>query len=157
MAKSNYQATPGKESKTARAILKNANISLKYATEMFREIKGQPVNKAIKRLHRIANMEEALPLLKYRRKIPHRKGDPKSGVKSGRYPVNTAKKFIEMLELAKANADFKGLDTEKLLVIHGFASQGFRRQGLQPKGKIGGKVRLRKSVHIEVIVLEVKA
>jgi ribosomal protein L22 len=62
-----------------------------------------------------------------------------------------------MLELVKANADFKGLDTDKLLIIHAFAAQGFRRMSLQPKGKIGGKLRLRKSVHLEVIVTEVKA
>lgn len=156
MAKKNYQATPGKESKTAKAILKNTGVSLKYATEILREIKGQPVNKAIARLQRICEMKEALPLRKYNKKVAHRKGYPKAGVKSGRYPINTAKKVIEMLELAKANADFKGLEAEKLLVIHGFASQGFRRMGLQPKGKIGGKLRLKKSVHLEVIVMEVK-
>jgi large subunit ribosomal protein L22 len=156
MAKKNYQATPGKESKTAKAIIKNAGVSLKYSTELFREIKGQQIDKVIARLQRISEMKEALPLRKYNRKVAHRKGDAKSGVKSGRYPVNTAKKFIELLELVKANADFKGLETEKLLIIHGFASQGLRRTSMQPKGKIGGKIRIKKSVHLEVIVMEVK-
>jgi len=156
MVKTKYQAAPGRESKTAKATLKNAGISLKYSTEMFREIKGRPVDKSIKRLGRIAEKEEALPLRKYNKKVAHRKGDAKSGVKSGRYPAKAAKRFVELLELAKANADFKGLDTEKLLVLHGHASQGFSRQSLQPKGRIGGKVRQRKSTHLEVVVTEVK-
>ena len=156
MVKTNYQAKIGKESKTAKATLKNANVSLKNSTEMMREIKGQPVDKSIRRIQRIERKEEALPLRKYNKKVAHRKGDAKSGVKSGRYPVNVAKKFIELLELAKANADFKSLDTEKLLVLHGHASMGFSRQTLQPKGKIGGKTRNKKSTHLEIIVTEVK-
>jgi large subunit ribosomal protein L22 len=156
MVKTKYQAKVGRESRTAKATLKNANVSLKSATELFREIKGQPVDKAIKKIQRIAAKEEALPLRKYNKKVAHRKGDAKSGVKSGRYPVKTAKKFAELLELAKSNADFKGLDTERLLVLHGHASMGFSRQTTQPKGRIGGKVRQRKSAHLEVIVTEVK-
>ena len=95
MVKTNYQAKIGKESKTAKATLKNANVSLKNSTEMMREIKGQPLDKAIKRIHRIAEKTEALPLRRYNRKVAHRKGDAKSGVKSGRYPLKVAKKFIE--------------------------------------------------------------
>ncbi len=156
MVKTAYHAKIGKESKTAKATLKNARVSLKFSTEMFREITGQPVDKAIKRIQRIAEKDEMLPLKKYNTGVAHHKGDSRSGVKSGRYPVYVAKKFIELLELAKANADFKGLDTEKLLVLHGHASMGFSRQGLQPQGKIGGKTRKRKSTHLEIIVTEVK-
>lgn len=154
MSKRTYQATPGKESKTAKAILANANVSLKYSTEIFNQIKGQPVNKVILYMERVKKHEDHVPLRKYNKKVAHRKGEAKQGVKSGRYPEKVVVKFKELLELVKNNADFKGLDTEKLIILTGFASQGFKRQNMQSKGKIGGKVRYKKSTHLEVVVSE---
>ncbi|MCX6798754.1 MAG: hypothetical protein NTW59_01500 [Candidatus Diapherotrites archaeon] len=48
------------------------------------------------------------------------------------------------------------MGTDNLLIAHCFASQGFRRIGFQPKGKIAGKRRKRKSAHIEIVVTEAK-
>ena len=47
MAKRDYQSMPGKESKTAKALITNSNISIKYATEICNQIKGKPVEKVI--------------------------------------------------------------------------------------------------------------
>ncbi len=155
MVKKTYQAEIAGES-TARAFTANSNISLKYATEICREIRGKPLNKAEAFLERVLAHEDFLPLKKFNRKVAHRKGESKSGVKSGRYPKKPCTAFISLLESVKSNADFKGLDTEKLLIVHTFASQGFSRYSFQPKGRIAGKRRKRKATHIEVIVREVK-
>ena len=64
--------------------------------------------------------------------------------------------MINILGSVKANADFKGLDSENLLISHCFASRGFARRGMQPKGHISGKRRKKKSTHIEVVVEEAK-
>lgn len=157
MVKKNYQALPGKQSKTAKALITNAPVSLKYSTEICNQIRGKPVEKMIEWMKRIILHEDHLPLRMYHKKVGHRKGTAKQGVKAGRYPERNAAKFIELLELAKSNADFKGLDTEKLIVLTAFASQGVKKYGHQSKGRISGKVHLRKSTNIEVIVMEVKA
>ncbi len=157
MVKKNYQAKVGKESKTAKAVITNANISLKYATEASNQLRGMYVNKAIAWLTRIMNKEEYLPLKRYHKKVAHRKGEAKSGEKAGRYPQKVTKTLIELLESAKNNADFKGLDSEKLNIIHMFASPGLGRYSHQSKGKIGGKARRTNATHVEVIVSEVKA
>lgn len=157
MTKKEYQLKIGKESKTAKAIIKNANISLKYSTEISNQIKGLYLEKVINWLERIKNHEDYLPLKKYNKKVAHRKGNPKNGVKSGRYPEKTINVFIDLLNLAKNNADIKGLNTEKLNILHAFASKGITRYSHQSKGKIGGKTRRKNSTHIEVIVSEVKA
>ena len=156
MAKKTYQATVGKESKTARAMTTNANISLKYSTEICNQLKGKNIDKATAWLSRIENHEEYLPLKRYNKKVAHRKGDAKEGVKSGRYPEKTIKSFVTLLNSAKSNADFKGLDEDKLTIIHAFASKGISRMTYQSKGKIGGKARRKNATHIEVIVSEVK-
>jgi len=156
MPKSEYQFKDFNEKITAKALSKNQPISLKYSTEICREIKGKPVKKVLAFLQRIADKEEFLPLRKYRKKVAHRKGEAKSFTKTGRYPVKAAKTFIKLIESAKANAVYKGLDEEKLIVLHAFASQGYSRRKMQPKGRIAGKIRKAKATHIEVVLLEAK-
>ncbi len=156
MVKKNYQAKVKSEKKAAKAVAKNQPVSTKYATELCRFVKGKRLNKIEKSLDRIIKKEEFLPLKKYNKKVPHRKGKTKDGVKSGRFPKNLCKVFLSLLDSVKANADFKGLDTESLMLAHCFASRGFARRSVQPKGAIGGKRRRRKSTHIEVIVMEAK-
>ncbi len=146
-----------KDEKTAaKAVAKNQHISTKYATEICREIKGKKLDRVEKRLQRIIDKKEFLPLRTYNRKVAHRKGESKSGVKSGRFPQKACKSFLKLLESVKANADFKGLDSENLIVAHCFASRGFGRRSVQPKGHIAGKRRRSKSTHVEVIVKEAK-
>lgn len=142
--------------KTAKAIHANANVSLKYSVEIVREIKGKNLEKAKKFLQEIIAQKEFLPLRKYNKKVAHRKGQSKSKTKSGRYPKKTCQKWIELLDTVKANAANLGMDEENLKIIHAFASKGYQRITMQPKGRIAGKRRKRKSAHIEVIVQEVE-
>ncbi|MDD5148213.1 MAG: 50S ribosomal protein L22 [Candidatus ainarchaeum sp.] len=154
MTKRDYQVDlQGKD--TARAFASNQRVSLKYANEICREIKGKRLERAEKFLQNILDKKEFLPLVKYHGKVPHRKGESRSGVKAGRYPQKVSKAFLGLLNSVKANADFKGLGTENLLIVHAFASQGFRRFAHQPKGKIAGKGWKRKSAHIEIVVREI--
>ena len=141
---------------TAKAIKKNANISLKYSTEIINRIKGKKLKRVEEFLQNIVTKKEYLPLRKYNKKVAHRKGNAQDKTKSGRYPLKTAKAFLGVLESAKANADYKGLDTNNLFIKHGFASMGYGRVTHQPKGQISGKRRIRKSAHIEIILQEGK-
>jgi len=153
MVKKNYQEKI-ESPKTARAFASNQGISLKFATEMCREIRNKKIEKAEAMIQRILEKKDFLPLRVYRKKTAHRRGESKSGVKSGRYPEKVCNAFLNILNSVKANADFKGLDAENLLIVHAFASQGFRRGSHQPKGKIAGKRWAKKSTHIEVVVRE---
>jgi len=156
MVKKKYQVEIRQEKKVAKAIAKNQQVSTKYATEICREIRDKKVSKVEKRLQRIAKGKEFLPLRQYNKKVAHRKGNAVSGVKSGRFPVKACNVFLKILESVKANADFKGLDSENMVIAHCFASRGFARRSMQPKGHIAGKRRRRKSTHIEIIALEAK-
>lgn len=157
MVKKNYNVQEKINKKiTAKAIKKNANVSLKYSTEIINRIKGKKVKRAEEFLQNILSKKEHLPLRRYRKKVAHRKGKATEKTKSGRYPIKTVKVFLEILESAKANADYKGLETENLFVKHGFASMGYSRVTHQPKGQIAGKRRKRKSAHIEIILQEGK-
>lgn len=156
MVKQVLQTQAVHSTKTAHAIMKNKPVSLKYTLEIIRHIKGKRVDKALSFLGRVINMQEHVPLRVYHKKVAHRKGEAVGFVKSGRYPIRTATAVMEILNSVKSNAEFKGLDSENLIITHMFASQGYKRITYQAMGRISGKRRAHKSCHIEVIVREAK-
>ncbi|MEK6958196.1 MAG: 50S ribosomal protein L22 [archaeon] len=156
MVKKAYQVQQSFGPKSARAMVKNKPVSLKFTLEIIANVKGKRLDKSLAWMHRILNHEEFLPLRRYHKKVAHRKGEAKRFSKAGRYPERTVKAFIELLELVKANADYKGLDSDNLLIAHAFASQGFSRSSNQSQGRIAGKRRKSKATHIEIIVTEAK-
>ncbi|HLC35992.1 MAG TPA: 50S ribosomal protein L22 [archaeon] len=156
MVKKNYNFVPGNEEKIAKAFVSNARASLKYCTEYARELKGMRVEKAQRFLQNVIDKKEHLPLKKYNKNVGHRKGLARSGAKQGRYPINTSKIVLNLVNSVKANADYKGLDSDNLVIAHMFACCGFRRRGHQNQGRISGKVHLRKSTHLEIAVAEAK-
>jgi len=156
MVKKEYQAMAEKRDKTAKAVMKNQRASLKYSLEIVREIKGKRLGKASRFLKNVLAHKEYLPLKRHMKKVGHRKGDAKSGVKSGRYPTGTVNVWLMLLDSVKANADYRGLEVKDLVIAHAFASQGYKRMGYQSQGRISGKRRAKKAVHIEVVVREGK-
>ena len=156
MAKTDYHSKHAENKKAARAIGSNRRISTKFAVEICREITGKTVKKAEAFLQRVIEHSDYVPLHKYKRKVAHRKGKGVHAVKAGRFPEKACKEFLDLLKSVKANADAKGLDTEKLMVIGALANQGIRRTAMQPKGHISGRMREKKSTHLEIVVIEAK-
>ncbi|MDZ4256383.1 MAG: 50S ribosomal protein L22, partial [archaeon] len=135
----------------------NVPISMKYSLEISRTIKGRMIGNALQLLDRVAEQQTPLPLHIYHKKVPHRKGNAMEGTKGGRYPVRASMAWLKLLGSVRHNADVKGLDRDKLKIIHATACIGFRRQSSQSQGRISGKNRKEKSTHIEIVVAEVKA
>ncbi len=153
MAKHNYNYQKDlPEKKHAKVYKTNLRISTKYATEFSNYFKNMNINKAIKITKDIQEKKDHLPLRKYTKKVAHRKGEAKRKTPTGRYPIKTAKMIQELLEEVKANAENKNLDTDKLRIIHMFATKGTTRVNLQPLGR--PRRRENKSTNVEVIVLE---
>lgn len=149
--KKQYYTMNGNDA-VARAY--NCPISFKFSVELAREIKDKPYKKVIKYLEDIMDLKRHLPLKRYNRDVAHRKGTAVSGVKSGRFPVKVAKYFTKVLEMAKANADYAGLDsTKKDLIVRGaVVSQGVKRFSFQTKGK--RHVRRDQSACIEIVLVQ---
>ena len=138
----------------AKSCKNNAPISTKYSVEFSNYFKNKPLVKAIKICEGVMDKSEYLPLVKYNKKVGHRKGDAQRGVPSGRWPIKAAKTIRALLLDVQANAENLNLDLEKLKIIHMFAVKGVTRRKTQPLGRTGGKQRESKSTNIEVIVLE---
>lgn len=156
MVKRYYNATiaVSEEKHVAKAMGIGINASLKVCTEICNNIKGKSAVKTKQFLLDVMEHKRFIPLKRYHKKVGHRKGDSVDGQKAGRYADNTVKAFLKVFDNALANADYKGLDEEKLVVSHATANQAFGRMSFQNKGKIGGKGRKKKTCHVEIILTE---
>jgi len=150
--KLNYALKPKDEKNIVKAMVRDIDMSPKHAMAIASKIKGMNVSKAIKLLERVVKLETPIPFKRFNTGIGHRKGVDKE--KIGRYPVKASKKYLEMLKSLQGNASFKGLDPEKLKLIHVEAKKGVTRKGKKPKGR--WKLWRVMFVHIQAVAKEEK-
>ncbi|MCQ8898061.1 MAG: 50S ribosomal protein L22 [Hadesarchaea archaeon] len=117
------------EEPCARAMGKELRISPKDAVEICREIRGMGLREAQSYLQEVAKGKRAVPFRRHAKKVAHHRGTGGAGA----YPVKAAKAILQVLKNAEANAVYKGLNTEKLRVVHASASKGITLPGILPR------------------------
>lgn len=117
------------EEPCARAYGKEMRVSPKDAVEVCRTIRGMFLEKAKEYLEDVCKKRRAIPYSIHKKKLAHKKGT-KGG---GAYPVKTAKEILRVLKNAEENAKYKGLDPDKLKIIHASAYRGIRIRGILPR------------------------
>jgi large subunit ribosomal protein L22 len=142
-----YELDKEDEKKTAKAYGKELNMSFKKANEVCHVIRGMKVDKAVAYLERVIKKEDYVPFRRYLKKIGHKKGG-----KPGKYPVKVAKKIIELLKSAKANAGHKGLNDERLKIEHAAANKALTLDRIKPKGR--WRVHNIELTNVEIILRE---
>lgn len=142
----------GNEAKTARAMAKSLKISPKHCVEICNAIRGMDVSKAKAYLEDVIDMKKSVPFKRHNKKVGHRKGQ--NGWPSGRYPVKAAAEVLKVLNNAEANAEYKGLDTEKLVIEHISSHRGVIIRGAIPRAF--GRVTPfnTPTTHIQIVVQE---
>ncbi len=131
MAKINYAFNDDDKAKTAKAIGRGLTISPKHAVEICRELRGMELEKAKVYLEEVIQMKKAVPFKRHNKKVAHRK--ELEGWPSGRYPVKAAEYILKVLENAEANAEYKGLDSENLKIMHISSHRGMVIRGWTPR------------------------
>jgi len=142
-----YALKPKDESKTAKAMIRDANMSPKHAMAIAARLKGMNVDKAVRLLEKVTELETSIPFKRHNTGIGHRKGVKKGKV--GRYPVKAAGRIIELLKNLQANASFKGMEPEKIKLIHIEAQKGVTRKRRKPQGR--WKIWRTTFVHVQAI------
>ncbi|MEM7825717.1 MAG: uL22 family ribosomal protein [Candidatus Aenigmatarchaeota archaeon] len=113
--------------KTASACLEDARVSLKHSVVLCKEINNKRVEKAKKILEMLINRKISL---------------------NGKYYTNAAKKILEILKTAEANAKVKNLNPERLFVKNAKADKG--RVFIKPKSRWRLRGRKAKVTRIEI-------
>jgi len=137
---------------TARIIGRELKISPKKAVEVCNAIKGMEVAAAREYLEEVAVKRKAVPYRRYVRSISHRKG----AMRSGGYPVKVARELIKLLDGLESNADYIGLDTDNLRIVHIAAHRGRTFRGTFPRARGRATPKVRRTTNIEIVVEEME-
>lgn len=132
------------EEHIAKAVGVNLPYSHKVSIEISNHIRGMNLQKAKKVLEDVIAMKKAVPYKRFTNGPGHKKG-----MASGRYPIKASTGFLKLLNSVEANAQFKGLNTSSLSIVHLSAQKGTDswHYGRHRRRKM-------KRVHIEVVVQE---
>jgi len=101
-------------------------ISPKAATEICRKIRGMRLDWAKELLEAVTKKKRAIAFRHYKKKVSHRSLD--EGWYAGRYPVKAAKMFLFLLNELESNAEYKGLDVDRIRIVHAASHRGMKTQ-----------------------------
>jgi len=138
--------------KMAKASGRDLSISWKKAVEVCRFIKGKKLSQAKDLLEKVLRKEVMVPFTKFRRKRAHHGSI--NGYASGGYPVKVVKEVLKILRNVEANAENKGLDVERLVIVHAAAHKGPVIRKYIPRAFGRSTPFFQQLVHIEIAVKE---
>ncbi|HHN81063.1 MAG TPA: 50S ribosomal protein L22 [Methanomicrobia archaeon] len=140
------------ETRTAKVYGKDLRISPKHAVELARELKGKKLDTARQYLEDVIAKKRAVPFRKYNKKVGHKRG--LVGWDAGRYPVKASKEYLKLLHQLQANAEYKGLEADKLRIIHASSYKSREIPGFLPRAYGRGTPFNQELTNIEMIVEE---
>ncbi|MEN2975044.1 MAG: 50S ribosomal protein L22 [Candidatus Caldarchaeales archaeon] len=106
--------------RTVKASLREVDVSPKYSREVCRSIIGLNIPRAKKLMEDVISMKIMIPYRRYRKKRAHHAQTRGPGG----YPVKIARLMLKLLESLEANAEFKGLDPEQVIIRYAVAHKG---------------------------------
>ncbi len=136
---------------TARAIGRDIDISPKHSEAICDHIRGWPLERAKDFLGEVIEEQKAVPLRRYG-SAPHRKGR----VGPGRYPKKAARAILRVLEGAEANAEYKGLTVDGMVIMHIATNKGRAYMSYFRRARGRSTPKKRETVNVEIILREAK-
>ena len=147
-----YSPTGLDPDKTVKASGRELRISHKAAREVCNTIKEMGLDQAKDFLQQVILKRQPVPFRRFKKKAGHRRGLQKAY--AGRYPVKAAQKVLEILEGAESNAEFQGLDVERLRILHASAYPGMKIRRMIPRAFGRSSPRFQTLCHVEVVLEE---
>ncbi|WP_436911786.1 50S ribosomal protein L22 [Halosimplex marinum] len=116
---------------TAKAMLRERQMSHKHSKAIAREIKGKTAAEAVEYLQAVIAEEQSVPFREHNSGVGHR--NDIDGWDAGRYPEKASEGFLDLLENAVGNADEQGFDGESMEIMHVAAHKVGEQQGRKPR------------------------
>ena len=138
--------------KTAKASGRELKVSHKAAREVAKAIKGMDIAQAKDFLREVIAKNKPVPYTRYTKKLGHKGGMQKCGV--GGFPIKTADAILSVLQAAQANAENKGLDVDRLRVMHSAAYPGVKLKRYMPSAHGRASPKYEITTHAEIVLEE---
>jgi large subunit ribosomal protein L22 len=137
--------------KHVRAAVREKSVSHKHAREIAKMIKGLSIEKARDQLQEVISLKRAVPFRRYKNEVGHRSD---TGVMSGRYPRKAATEFIKLLDNLEANAEYKGMDLDRLKIVGANTHRGVLIKRFTPRAMGRATPKNNVLTHIELVAQE---
>lgn len=139
------------EETTAKAYGNELPISPKKAREVCRALRRKPLEEAKELLEDVIARRRPIPYGRYNKQVAHQRG-----IAGGGYPVRVSRAILRLLESAEANAEYKGLDAETMVVDHISAYRGRPIQSFRPRAYGRNARWFKETTNVEVVLREVE-
>merc|ERR1711894_503376 len=112
------------------------------------------LRRAVKYLKNVCDKTECIPFRRYNGGIGRCAQAKNFGATQGRWPKKSAEFLLQLLKNAESNAEYKGLDTDHLVIEHIQVNRApkMRRRTYRAHGRINPYMS--SPCHIEVILAE---
>jgi large subunit ribosomal protein L22 len=144
-----YQGEAGTTVARARGI--EIPMSPKKTYEVLNAIRGLPLEKAETFLEEVVAQRRAVPFRRYNQEVAH-----KRGTGPGRYPVKVAKNVLQVLHNARENAEYEGLDSDRLVVKVAASARGRIREASMPRAHGRATQWDEQTTNVEIVLVERK-
>jgi large subunit ribosomal protein L22 len=138
--------------KTAKASGRELKVSHKAAREICRAVKGMNLVQSKDFLREVMIKKKAVPYSRYTKKLGHKGGLENHCV--GRFPIKCAEQILHVIEAAQANAENKGLDVDRLRIMHAAAYQGIKLKRFMPRAHGRASPKFDTTTHVEIVLEE---
>ncbi len=144
-----YQEETGTNVARARGI--EIPMSPKKTYEVLNAIRGLDVDSARTLLEEVVGHRRAVPFRRYNQETAHH-----PGTGPGRFPKKVARELLKVLTNAKENAEYDGLDADRLFVKVAASARGRIRKATMPRAHGRGTSWNEQTTNVEIVLAERK-
>jgi large subunit ribosomal protein L22 len=138
--------------RTAKASGRDLRISPKATREICNAIRHMTLDEARYFLEEVVDKRKPVPYKRHNKKVPHRRGMSKWF--SGRFPVKAASSILKLIDNLEMNALDKGLDIDRLRIIHAASQRARVIKGFMPRAFGRASPSYKRLCHVELVVEE---
>ena len=143
------------KTKHVRAAIREKDISHKHAREVSVAIKGLSIEKAREFLENVIARKEAVPYRRYKNEVAHR-SNIRTGFAAGRFPKKAASEYLKLIDNLESNAEYKGMDLDRLRIVSATVHKGTKLQRYQPRAMGRSSPKFDILVHVELVAQEAR-
>merc|ERR1712137_107782 len=149
-----YAREPENPTKSAKARGSYLRVHFKNTRETAGAIKRMHLKRAKSYLKNVMEQKEVVPFRRFNGSTGRKAQAKAWGATLGRWPKKSAEFLLQLLRNAESNAEFKGLDTDHLVIEHIMvnAAPKMRRRTYRAHGRINPYMS--SPCHIELVLAE---
>ncbi|ELU14393.1 hypothetical protein CAPTEDRAFT_176878 [Capitella teleta] len=149
-----YSQDAENATKSAKAKGSHLRVHFKNTRETANTIKRMHLRRAVAFLKNVTQMKECVPFRRYNGGVGRCAQAKNWNTTQGRWPKKSAEFLLQLLKNAESNAEYKGLDTDHLVIEHVQVNRApkMRRRTYRAHGRINPYMS--SPCHIEIILAE---